>query len=256
VLPEEIYASGAHSEKFKYSHPLSHMPVNDGSVRARLAYDLMNFMKRSDCHYFINSETMEGYDPSSSDDEVDIMIVDGFYREAEMLVDHILEKDDDNEKALFQKAFIQHLKQEYEKLLEREDNVLKADPKNINALLNKGFALTNLNREKEALIVANHALRIDPENLDILSNKAYIEKLLGFDALREKTLVLVYNVSAKRRMEILEEQESKLLEDMDSIFMHSDFTDSAAHVFREVHSPSAFEAFNQRSGFNQSTAVH
>ncbi len=248
MLPEEIYASSASSSKFKYSHPLSHVPVNDGSMRARLAYDLMNFMQRADCHYFINPDSIDGYDPTNSDDEIDIMIVDGFYKEAEIVIDHKLISDPDNEKILFQKAFIKHLKQEYEKLLERENSILKSDPHNINALLNKGFALTNLNREEEALKVADEALRIDPDNLDILSNKAYIAKLLGRDELREKTLASAYNSYAKKRISLLESEESKLLEDMGSRFMDFDIG--------EITTPSAFEAFNKQSGFATSNAVH
>ncbi len=243
MLPEEIYASNASSEKFKYSHPLSHVPVDDGSMRARLAYDLMNFMQRSDCHYFVNPDSIDGYDPSNSDDEIDIMIVDGFYKEANILIDQRLIDDPNNEKLLFQKAFINHLKQEYEKLLEREEHILKDDPNNINALINKGFALTNLNREEEALLVADKALRVDPDNLDILSSKAYIAKLLGRDELREKTLASAYNSYAKKRMSLLENQEARLLEDMNSTFMGFDIS--------EITTPSAFEAFNKQSGFSK-----
>ncbi len=248
MLPEEIYASSAPSAKFKYSHPLNHMLVDDGSMRARLAYDLMTFMHRSDCNYFINPETSNGYDPSNSDDEVDILIVDGFYKEAEMLIDHHLEKDPDNEKALFQKAFIKHLRHEYKKLLEHEDKILESDPENINALLNKGFALANLNREEEALGIIDKALHIDPDNLNVLANKAYIAKLLGRDDLREQTLKAAYNASAKKHLELLEEQEAHLLEDLGSVFMSEKFT--------EIDTPSAFEAFNKRSGIAQSNAVH
>ncbi len=249
MLPEEIYACSASSEKFKYSHPLNHMPVDDGSMRARLAYDLMTFMQRSDCNYFINPETSDGYDPSNSDDEVDILIVDGFYKEAEMLLDEQLIEDPNNEKKLFQKAFIKHLKEEYEKILKKEELILKNDPKNINALLNKSFALTNLNREEEALAVANMALRIDPENLDILASKAYIAKLLGRDKLREKTLAKAYNSYAKKRVKMLEEQEARLLEDMGSSFLDIE-------NINNITTPSAFEAFNKQSGFHKSNMVH
>ncbi len=248
MLPEEIYASSAPSKKFKYSHPLSHVPVDDGSMRARLAYDLMDFMKRSDCHYFMDPDSVAGFDPDNSDDEIDIMIVDGFYKEAEILIEQKLLENPDDEKILFQKAFIKHLKQEYEKLLEKEDSILKSDPHNINALLNKGFALTNLNREEEALAVADTALRIDPDNLDILGSKAYIAKLLGRDDLHEKTLASAYNSYAKRRLAILEDQESKLLKDMGSAFMDN--------ALVRIDTPSAFEAFNQQSGFARSNMIH
>ena len=244
MLPEEIYAgSGSSSSNFKYAHPLSHVPVDDGSMRARLAYDLMAFMERSDCNYFLSPDSMSGYDPQSSDDEVDIMIIDGFYKEAELLVDQRLEKDSDDEKALFQKAFIRHLKEEYEKLLDREDRILASDPKNVSALINKGFALANLNREEEALKVADKALLLDPDNLTVLGNKAYVAKLLGKDELRDVTLMKAYNVSAKQRLAKLEEQESILLRDFESVFI-------------ELETPSAFDEFNQRSGHTASTAVH
>ncbi len=237
MLPEEIYASSATSSKFKYSHPLNHAPVDDGSIRARLAYDLMTFMNRDDCPYYMNPESYASYNPAQSDDEVDIMIVDGFYKEAEFLIERRLEEEPENEKALFQKSFILHLKQEYEKLLEREERVLKNDPKNVNALINKGFALANLNREEEALALADKALRISPDNMTILSNKAYIEKLLCRDESRDKTLKLAYNVSAKNRMREIAHLESKLLNDFESVFI-------------ETETPSAFDEFNQRSGMS------
>lgn len=241
MLPEEIYASSATSSKFKYSHPLNHSPVDDGSIRARLAYDLMAFMKRDDCPYYMNPESYSGYNPSKSEDEVDIMIVDGFYKEAEILIEQRLNEDPEDEKALFQKSFIQHLLKEYEKLLDREELILKNDPKNINAMINKGFALANLNREEEALKLADKALRIDPDNLTVLSNKAYIEKLLCRDEMREKTLKLAYNVSAKNRMRELEHLESKLLNDFESVFV-------------ELETISAFDEFNLRSG--SSDVIH
>ncbi len=237
MLPEEIYASSATSSKFKYSHPLNHAPVDDVSIRARLAYDLMTFMNRDDCPYYMNPESYASYNPAQSDDEVDIMIVDGFYKEAEFLIERRLEEEPENEKALFQKSFILHLKQEYEKLLEREERVLKNDPKNVNALINKGFALANLNREEEALALADKALRISPDNMTILSNKAYIEKLLCRDESRDKTLKLAYNVSAKNRMREIAHLESKLLNDFESVFI-------------ETETPSAFDEFNQRSGMS------
>ncbi len=243
MLPDEVYASSAFSSEFKYSHPLSHTPVDDGSMRARLAYDLMTFMKRSDCNYFMSPDSLSGYDPSTSDDEVDIMIVDGFYKEAAILIDHRLELNPEDEKAQFQKAFIEHLKDEYERLLDRENKVLKTDPTNINALINKGFALANLNREEEALLVADKALHIDPDNLTVLSNKAYVAKLLGRDEIRDQTLVQAYNVSAAHRLEQLADQEARILQEMDSVFM-------------ELEQPSAYDDFNQHSGFNESKMVH
>ncbi|MCB1783175.1 MAG: hypothetical protein KDI13_04205 [Alphaproteobacteria bacterium] len=241
MLPEEIYASSASSQNFRYSHPLNHLPVDDGSMRARLAYDLMTFMKRSDCPYFIHPDRMSTYDPHQSDDEVDIMIVDGFYKEADLLVAHRLEINPRDDKALFQKAFIQHLREQYEKLLDREEKVLLRDPRNVNALLNKGFALANLGREEEALAAANAALRIDPDNLQALGNKAYIAKALCRDDLREQTLAHAYNVRAREREAALARQESRLLQDFRSVFM-------------DVDTPSAFEEFNRLSGV--SDTVH
>ncbi len=247
MLPDEVYASSGDSRKFKYSHPLNHVPVDDGSIRARLAYDLMTFMRRSDCSYFINPHTGMNYDPEQSDDEVDIMIVDGFYKEAEHLVRQRLKRDPNCEKSQFQKAFIQNLKEEYAKLLARENEKLKSDPKNVNALLNKGFALANLNREREALDIANLALKIDPENLNVLTNKAYIAKLLGLDDLHQQTLAYAYNVRAKQRMALLEEQESMLLKDFETLLVEPSI---------DIVSPSAFEEFNTRSGASKSQMVH
>lgn len=243
MLPEEVYIGASKSSKLRYTHPLNQTPIDDGSMRARLAYDLMNFMGNNDCNYFMNPDAAIGYNPTQSDDEVDIMIVDGFYKEAEILVDHRLEEEPNNEKYQFQKAFIQHLHQEYERLLAREEKTLRDDPRNVNALINKGFALANLNREEEALTIIDQASRIDPENITILSNKAYIAKLLGKDELREKTIMQAYNTSAKHRIAELEEQEARLLEDMDSLFIAADI-------------PSAFEEFNISSGFEQSHMVH
>ncbi len=242
MLPEEIYASSSSSSKFKYSHPLNHVPVDDGSMRARLAYDLMTFMKRKDCNYFMSPDTGAGYDPTNSDDEVDIMIVDGYYREADIELTKRLVENPEDEKALFQQAFLQHLKDEYEKLLVREDRRLESDPKDVNALINKGFALANLNREEEALRTVDKALRIDPDNLTVLSNKAYIAKLLYRDELRDTTLVQAYNASAKQRLAILEQQEAALLSDMGSKFV-------------EIDVPSAFDEFNKRSSAG-SEALH
>ncbi|PCJ98632.1 MAG: hypothetical protein COA45_07915 [Zetaproteobacteria bacterium] len=243
MLPDEIYANSESSSHFKYSHPLSHAPVDDGSMRARLAYDLMTFMKRSECSYFMAPDAFAASDVDQNQDEIDIMIVDGFYKEAEILIEHQLRANPECEKALFQRAFVQNLKQEYGRLLEKEETILKHDPKNVNALLNKGFALANLNREEEALAIADLALRIDPDNLNILGNKAYIAKLLGRDELRQKTLVHAYNVSAKKRIEALEEQEARLLQDFDSAFLQSEI-------------PSAFEEFNLHSGIDQSDMLH
>ena len=244
MLPEEIYASSGSSANFKYTHPLSHETVDDGSMRARLAYDLMTFMERSDCNYFLNPENAAGYHPQYSDDEVDIMIIDGYYKEAEIMINQRLADDPDDEKALFQKAFIQHLQEEYTKLLNREDRILASDPKNVNALINKGFALANLSREEEALKVADKALSVDPDNLMALSNKAQIAKLLGKDELREQTLQQAYNVSAKHRMAKLQQEESKLLRDFESVFMAIESTQSP------------FDEFNQKSGYAESTSIH
>ncbi len=221
MLPEEVYvgSSGSSRSSLKYAHPLSHMEFDDDMVRARLAYDLMSFMDRSDCPYFINSNKVSGYNPSESHDEIDIMIVDGYYTEAERLADERLLEDKECDKTLFQKAFIQHLKAEYQRLLDHEEDVLKSDPKNINALINKGFALVNLNRKEDALKVADKALKIDPENLTVLSHKAYLAKEMNKDSLYDKTLLQAYNVSAKQRMESLAISESSLLSDMNSIFM-------------------------------------
>ena len=243
MLPDEVYADGASSNTFKYSHPLSHAPINDGSMRARIAYDLMAFMQHSDCPYFLSSDAIEGYNPSESDNEIDIMIVDGFYKEAEVLVDQRLETNPEDDKALFQKAFIQHLQREYEGLLAREEKALQHDPDNVNALINKGFVLANLNREDEALATLNKALSLDPDNLTGLSNKAYLAKLLGRDEMRAKTLARAYNVVAQKRLEALQTQEAALLADLDSQFIQDDM-------------PSAFDEFNRLSGVNGSNAVH
>ena len=238
MVPDEIHAVTASSAKFKYSHPLSHVPVDDGSLRARLAYDLMEFMNRPDCHYYINPENTLSYAPEDSADEVDILIVDGFYKEAALLIEARLQANPKDKRSLFQKAFIKHLSDEYEKLLEREEKILRSDPKNVNALINKGVALANLSREEEALAVSDKILEIDPDNMTALSNKAYIAKILCRDDLRENTLKLAYNVSARNREKELQKLESKLLRDFESAFMmSSDFS-----------TPSAFEAFNRKSG--------
>lgn len=241
MIPDEIYASSASSSKFQYSHPLNHMPVNDGSMRARLAYDLMEFMRRPDCLYYTRPDGGNSDSPNETTDEVDILIVDGFYKEALVMIDKRLSDDPDCEKALFQKAFIQQLRQEYERLLDREEKILKQDPKNINALINKGFALANLNREREALDISEKVLNLDPENMIALSSKAYIAKSMGKDDLREKTLAQAYNVSSKIRLRELEKLESKLLHDFESAFI---FTGVPA----EPETPSAFEAFNRAGG--------
>lgn len=242
MLPDEVYADSAHSSKFKYSHPLNHMQVDDGSLRARLAYDLMAFMEREDCNYHVNPTIGQGYAPDTNDDEIDIMIIDGFYKEAELLIEQQLLSSPDDEKIKFQKAFIQQLKGEYERILEREDQVLATDPKNINAMINKGFALANLNREEEALKLADKALYLDPDNLTVLSNKAYIAKLLNRDKLHKDVLKKAYNVSARQRLEQLEQEEASLLRDFDSEFVRID-------------TPSAFNEFNRQSGYS-SKAVH
>ncbi len=237
MIPEEIYASsGSSSHTFKYAHPLSHEPVNDGSMRARVAYDLMTFMQRSDCPYFLDPDTLAGYSPDGSDDEIDIMIVDGFYKEAAILAEQRLNVNPQDDKAMFQKAFIEHLQREYQHLLDREERILSREPRNVNALINKGFALANLGREEEALTVANKALETDPENLTVLTNKAYIEKLLGKDEVQEITLARAFTVAKKRRIEELQAREAALLSDFGSEFM----TDGDM--------PSAFDDFNQSRG--------
>lgn len=245
MLPDEIYASSPSQkqagEKFKYSHPLNHGPVDDGALRARLAYDLMNFMQNEDCQYYCNPLRNE-FDPKDSDDEIDIMIVDGFYKEAHMLVDARLTRHPNCEKAQFQKAFILYLRAEYQKLLEREEKRLKTDPKNVDALINKGFALANLDREEEALCVANKVLSIDPKNLVALGNRANLADILGNDSLRDQTLAQAYNVCAEAREEELRVREARLLEDMDSAYMKT--------------LPSAFAAFNEQSGITRSNMVH
>lgn len=221
MLPDEVYVKNSSSARsnLKYAHPLSHMEFDDDMVRARLAYDLMTFMNRADCPYFINSDQVSGYNPSESHDEIDIMIVDGYYAEAEHLADERLLEDPECDKTLFQKAFIEHLKSEYQRLLDHEEDVLRSDPKNVNALINKGFALVNLNRKEDALEAANKALKLDPENLTALSHKAYLAKEMHKDQLYDQTLLQAYNVSAKQRMESLAVSESSLLSDMNSIFM-------------------------------------
>jgi tetratricopeptide (TPR) repeat protein len=246
MLPEEIYAgsgSASSSSNFKYAHPLNHVQVDDGSMRAHLAYDLMTFMGQEDCGYYINPEITDSYAPQSSDDEIDIMIVDGFYKEAEILVKQRLEQNADDEKAQFQKAFIDQLKDEYRRIIEREDIILATDPKNINALINKGFALANLDQEEEALQVLDRALYLDPQNVTALSNKAYIAKMLWRDSDHDIFLKQAYNASAKQRHEQLANTESRLLRDMDAAFMHID-------------TPSAFMEFNRRSGHIKSDMIH
>lgn len=237
MIPEEIYASsGPSSQTFKYAHPLSHEPVNDGSIRARVAYDLMTFMQRSDCPYFLDPENFSSYNPDGSEDEIDIMIVDGFYKEAAILAEQRLSVDSQNEKALFQKAFIDHLQREYENLLEREEKILYHEPRNINALINKGFALANLGREEEALALANKALEVDPKNLTVLTNKAYIAKLLGKDDIEEVALARAFDVAKERRIEELRAREAVLLEEFGSEFIN------------DGRAPSAFDDFNQSRG--------
>ncbi len=246
MLPDEIYAgsgSASSSSNFKYAHPLNHVPVDDGSMRAHLAYDLMTFMGQEDCGYYINPEVTDSYEPQSSDDEIDIMIVDGFYKEAEILVKQRLEQNADDEKAQFQKAFIDQLKDEYKRIIEREDTILATEPKNVNALINKGFALANLDQEEEAIQILDKALYLDPDNVTALSNKAYISKMLWQDQDHDIFLKQAYNASAKQRHEQLADTESRLLRDMDAAMMRID-------------TPSAFMEFNRRSGYNGSDLVH
>ncbi|MCK5374045.1 MAG: hypothetical protein KAJ40_02060 [Alphaproteobacteria bacterium] len=233
MLPDEIYAGSAStsSSNFKYTQPLNNMPVNDGSMRTHLTHDLMTFMGKDD------------YDPQNSDDEIDIMIVDGFYKEAEILARQRLKANPDDEKTQFQKAFIDYLKGEYKRTIEHEDIILAVDPRNVNALINKSFALANLNREEEALKLIDKALYYDPENITALGNKAYIAKLLWRDQMREDVLKQTYNASAKLRHEQLVQDESKFLRDMKSAFMHID-------------TPSAFKEFNRRSGYDKSCMIH
>lgn len=236
MLPDEIYAGTASSAKFQYSHPLSHKPIDDSAMRARLAYDLMEFMGYENCPFYSTRGNGEAYDPHETDDIVEIMIVEGNYKEASQLIEKRLKIDPDCEKTLFQQAFIRHLKMEYKKILDQEDRILRSDPRNVNALINKSFALANLNREEEALEVSDRALRIDPENLIALSNKALIAKSLSRDTIREQTLAQAYNVSAKNRMRELQKLESKLLRDFESAF------------FAHEKTLSAFDEFNKRSG--------
>jgi len=246
MLPDEVYAgsgSASSSSNFKYAHPLNHVAVDDGSTRAQLAYDLMTFMGREDCGYYINPEVTESYEPQSSDDEIDIMIVDGFYKEASILVAQRLEQNPDDEKAQFQKAFIDQLKDEYRRIIEREDTILATEPKNVNALINKGFALANLDQEEEAMQVLDKALSLDPDNVTALSNKAYIAKMLWRDQDHDVFLKQAYNASAKQRHEQLAKSESRLLRDMDAAMMRID-------------TPSAFMEFNRRSGYDSSDLVH
>ncbi len=242
MVPEEIYAVSASSSKFQYSHPLSHSTVDDGALRARLAYDLMSFMRRADCPYFLNPDSLHGFDPHESDDEVDILIVDGFYKEAEIMISARLAANPDDEKSQFQKAFITHLRDQYAKLLVREERVLRNDPYNVNALVNKGFALANLGREQEAISVLDQALAVDPENLLALGSKAYIAKNLGQDELRERSLTDAYNVTARRRMAEMERREAEILKDFGAFFLEKD-------------APSAFDEFNLRSAEGY-TSVH
>ncbi|MFP4097287.1 MAG: tetratricopeptide repeat protein [Alphaproteobacteria bacterium] len=245
MIPDEIYAgeASASSSKFKYAHPLNHMPVDDGSLRARLAYELMTFMGRDDCGYYINPENTDGYDPQASDDEIDIMIIDGFYKEAETAVKQRLEDNPDDEKAQFQKAFIDCLKDEYRRIIDREDVILATDPKNVNALINKGFALANINEEDAALETLDRALYFDPDNVLALSNKAYIAKMLWRDKDHAIFLKQAYNACAKMHRKQIEQEDARLLRDMDSEFMH-------------IETPSAFDAFNRSSGYDESNTVH
>lgn len=244
MVPDEIDIKSEHTKNFQYAHPLSHRPIDDSGMRARLAYDLMEFMGQENCRYYASSRTYNSATPLDSDDEVDIMIVDGNYKEASHLIEQRLEDDPDCEKTLFQKAFLQHLRAEYEKILLQEEQVLKSDPHNVSALINKSFALANLEREEEALEISDKALSLDPNNLVALSNKAMIAKALSKDALREQTLAQAYNVSARNRIRELQKLESKLLRDFESTFIEDEL-------------PSAFDEFNLRSrGGTGSSSVH
>lgn len=236
MLPDEIYAGTASSANFQYSHPLSHKPIDDSAMRARLAYDLMEFMGYGECPFYATQGNGENYNPHDTNDEVEILIVEGNYKEASHIIEKRLKIDPDCEKTLFQQAFIRHLKMEYKKILDQEERILRSDPYNVNALINKSFALANLNREEEALEVSDRALRIDPDNLIALSNKALIAKSLSKDTIREQTLAKAYNVSARNRMRELQRLESMLLRDFESAFMAHEKT------------VSAFDEFNKRSG--------
>ncbi len=235
MIPEEIYASsGSSSQTFKYAHPLSREPVNDSSMRSRIAYDLMTFMQRSDCPYFLDPERLAGHSHDGSEDEIDIMIIDGYYKESLQLINEKLAADEDDEKALFQKAFIEHLQREYQNLLVREERVLERDPHDVNALINKGFALANLGEEEEALNTCKKALIWDPENITALTNTAHIAKNMGDEEQHDKALGKAFEVARKRRIEALQAREAALLEDFGSKFMndgrmpspHTDFDKS------------------------------
>lgn len=234
MLPDEIYAGTASSANFQYSHPLSHKPIDDSAMRARLAYDLMEFMGQSDCLYYAHPDNGISYNPHEAEDEIDILIVEGNYKEASKLIDYKLSLNPDDERVQFQQAFLQHLRMEYEKILKQEEKILVSDPNNVNALINKSFALANLEREEEALAVSDRALKIDPENLVALSNKAMIAKSLARDTIRDNTLAQAYNVSAKNRMRELAHLESKLLRDFESAFMSFADTISTLDEFNSI----------------------
>lgn len=210
--------------------------MDDSAMRARIAYDLMEFMGHESCAYYTQPDGSINDNSHDTQDEVDIMIVEGNYKEASLMIEKRLIDDPDCEKTLFQQAFIRHLKMEYGKILTQEDRILRSDPKNVNALINKSFALANLDREEEALEASDRALKLDPDNLIALSNKALIAKSLSRDTLREQTLAQAYNVSARNRMRELQRLESKLLRDFESTFMSF------------AQTVSAFDAFNSSSG--------
>lgn len=245
MLPDEIYAgsNSSSSRGFKYGHPLARMLVDDGSMRACLAYDLMTFMGREECGYYYNPDVTQSYEPETSDDEIDILIVDGFYKEAKNLVNARLKEKPDDEKAIFQKAFIDQLKDTYKRIIEREDVVLATDPKNVSALINKAFALANLECEEDALTLLDKALVYEPDNIMALSNKAYIAKMLWRDKDHDIFLKQAYNASAKHRHREISNNEARLLRDMDSAMMR-------------IETPKAFIEFNRRSGAAGSDMVH
>ncbi len=238
MLPDEIYADSASSAQRQEAHPLNHKTIDDDTMRARLAYDLMTFMSKSDSPQFAQTTTLSGHGTEDSKDEIDIMILDGFYKEAGVLIEQRLQESPKCDKTLFQSAFLNHIRAQYKHVLEQEERILKDEPRNVTALINKGFALANLEREDEALKITNKALDVDPENVTALGSKVFIAKLLGDDELEEQTLADAYNVSAKHRREKLEREESQLLQD---------FTALMSMEYEGMPNFSAHAAFNQTS---------
>lgn len=236
MIPDEIYANTAFSSSdIGKAHPLSVSTFDDSAMRARLSYDLLTFMQRSDCSYFLDPDAVARYNPIDSRDDIDILIMDGHYREAASLIDARLADDPDCEKTQFQNAFISYLKNEYASLLERQERILATEPRNVGALINKCYALANLDREGDALEIANQVVSLAPDNLTALSQKAFIEKILGLDDKREQTIKQAYNtLSAKRREEALY-REAYLLKDFD------------AALSRMQAMPSIFKKFNTHS---------